>query len=275
MAMKYVKLFENWLLEAEGEVAKPATFDPKKPSKTLIVDISQENMAKLVPDWQASWLRKILNKAYYKKDTIDFDEELKVSVNYCTVGVVGNGREERGTQKKKNASNYASFKGLGEDAPFDAIKWKVVADAWDDGQLDETSDINTISFAELQKNKTPLFFVTLDGSTPETLPEKESDIYVFLKASTKSFILAPTSDSFKNGKDFAINSEFNIWTDNGDSYSTVTLGNLIMNIQNYLDNGGKLLDIKPKPQEIAKALGYEIPDNYAPGQGVKTTRGNI
>ena len=272
MAMKHVKLFENWLNEAEE--AKPATFDSKKPSKTLIVDISQENIAKIDPNWQAAWLRTILNKAYYKKDTTDFDEDLKVSVDFCTVSVVGSGREEKRTGTKKTASNYATFKGLG-DVPFDGIKWKVDAGAWDDGQLDKDSDSNTIEFEEFQKNKKPLFFVTLDGSTPETLQQKESDINVFLKASTKSFILAPKSDSFKNGKDFAINSEFNIWTDNGESYYSVTLGNLIMNIQNYLDTGTKLLDVKPKPQEIAKALGYEIPDNYTPGQGVKTTRGNI
>ena len=271
MAMKYVKLFENWLNEAEE--AKPATFDSKKPSKTLIVDISQENIAKIDPNWQAAWLRTILNKAYYKKDTTDFDEDLKVSVDFGTVSVVGSGREEKRTGTKKTASNYATFKGLG-DVPFDGVKWKVNADAWNEGQLDNNSDTNTIVFEEFQKNKKPLFFVTLDGSTPETLQQKESDINVFLKASTKSFILAPNSDSFKNGKDFAINSEFNIWTDNGSGYSTVTLGNLIMNIQNYLDTGTKLLDVKPKPQEIAKALGYEIPDNYAPGQGVKTTRGN-
>ena len=41
--MKYVKLFENWLNEAEGEV-KP--FDAKVPGTTLVVDITQEDLLK-------------------------------------------------------------------------------------------------------------------------------------------------------------------------------------------------------------------------------------
>ena len=39
--MKHIKLFENWLNEAES-TAK--AFDPKKPYNTLVVDITKEQL---------------------------------------------------------------------------------------------------------------------------------------------------------------------------------------------------------------------------------------
>lgn len=70
--MKYVKLFENWLNEAE---VKP--FDSKNPGETLIVDITVEDMFK-DDVTAASTLESVLNRAIAKKDSADAPKAVKV-----------------------------------------------------------------------------------------------------------------------------------------------------------------------------------------------------
>lgn len=72
--MKYLKLFENWLNEAEGEV-KP--FDPKNPGASLVVDITAGDMFK-DDQTAATTLESILNRAIAKQDSPEAPKAVKV-----------------------------------------------------------------------------------------------------------------------------------------------------------------------------------------------------
>lgn len=72
--MKYVKLFEHWLYEAEGGV-KP--FDPKNPGATLLVDITVGDMFK-DDETVSATLESVLNRAIAKQDSPDAPKSVKV-----------------------------------------------------------------------------------------------------------------------------------------------------------------------------------------------------
>ena len=73
--MKYVKLFENWLNEAEGGAVKP--FDAKDPGETLVVDITEEDLYK-DPKVMHIILQSMFNRGAAKKDSPDVPEAIEV-----------------------------------------------------------------------------------------------------------------------------------------------------------------------------------------------------
>jgi hypothetical protein len=72
--MKYVKLFENWLNEAEEGKSEVKPFDPKKPYETLVVDITNEDFAKSDKK-QKIVIESILARCFDKTEKV---EESKV-----------------------------------------------------------------------------------------------------------------------------------------------------------------------------------------------------
>ena len=92
------------------------------------------------------------------------------------------------------------------------------------------------------------------------------------KPSPSAVFVFPTDAYISDKKDFALNIKFGILTWNSTSGypNSVSLGGLCdLFIKDFKTNGW---NSRPKPQVIAKALGYEVPDNYTPGQGVEKTK---
>lgn len=272
--MKYVKLFENWLNEAE--VAKPAPkFNTMSPSKTLVVDISQKNMAACLAksnDSLSNALYSFLSRGYAKKDPLDDGEDQIICVP-CRIGY--SGTEEKKVGNKKKYYFTQSILDDYSDLGFPESKAKLI---WENPDGDDSGDTgedgNVDQFVQMKKNKAPVFFISKSDFTPKV--DKDG----FFEPSPGAFYLIPAdtkenwNDTFKGTeKDFALDSQFTIIDGRMLGNQTVTLGDLVLNIQDALNNNKRIKPSSPKPQEIAKALGYEIPDNYAPGQGVETKKG--
>jgi hypothetical protein len=136
-------------------------------------------------------------------------------------------------------------------------------------KYDVKAEISGNQFQEglmnLQKNKTPIFLVT---STKENwFVEKDSGKWINL--SRKIVILFPESmDKWevKKPKDFA----FDVFLLKMDSPKRegypVYLGSLIKDIKN-ITSDKDFSQQYGKPNDIAQALGYTIPDNYTPKMG--------
>jgi hypothetical protein len=269
--MKYVKLFENWLNEAEGGAVKPApAFNPKKPSKTLVVDISQKDMAACLTTTESlqNCLYSFLNRGYFKKDPLDSDEDQIICVP-CRIGY--SGRDEKKVGSKKKYYFTQSIKNDYEDLGFPDNRAKLIwedPDADPDASGDSGVDGNVKQFKEMKENKAPVFYITKSGFIPKV--DKDE---VF-QPSPGAFFLIPAdtkynwNDTFKGTeKDFALNSQFTIIDGRDLNNQTVTLGDLVLNIQDALNNNKRIKPSSPKPQDIAQALGYTIPDNYTPKMG--------
>jgi hypothetical protein len=98
MTTKYVKLFENWLVEAD-EAVKP--FDASNPGGTLVVDITVGDMFK-DESVVATTLASVLNKAIAKKDSPDVEQTIKVEkFQFETKG------DKEAFQKSIKESKYA------------------------------------------------------------------------------------------------------------------------------------------------------------------------
>ena len=142
--MKYVKLFENWLNEAEGEV-KP--FDAKVPGTTLVVDITQEDLLKDSKETHKI-LQSMFNRGMAKKDAPDVEESIKVIPLYV------------GDSKAPNKDPFLSQASSGGSLVMKSIivndsegnKYNVKVETGG-SQLED-------DLKALQKNKTPIFLVT-------------------------------------------------------------------------------------------------------------------
>jgi hypothetical protein len=91
----------------------------------------------------------------------------------------------------------------------------------------------------------------------------------------KTFLFFPIGVVGNGGdKDFCLNVEGHLinWSDTKESVQTIktTLGGICAFATTNFENLAILKDANAgKPQNIAKALGYEIPDNYTPKMGLE------
>jgi hypothetical protein len=121
----------------------------------------------------------------------------------------------------------------------------------------------------LQKNKTPIFLVT---SSKNESWHVDKDGVEIIQPSNEVVILLPGNNQkweIKDPKDFSLNVEFSILNGKKLSTSLISLGSIVKNIGNIASKAQLVNDKAATPKEIAGILGYKIPDNYAPKQGVK------
>ena len=254
--MKYIKLFENWLYEAE-EGGKP--FDPNNPGATLVVDITQEDLYK-DPKVMHIILQSMFNRGAAKKDSPDVPEAIKIIPLY--VGWAKHKKPEDAWHMDSNTLKEVYVSGVnGEEYVIrEHLSGEDATDA-------------TKEYENLMKNKSPIFLLTRNK---DNWFEKKGDAsWITLKASGEgagNVLLSSTSVSgnwnIKKPKDFALDSS--VWTKQQSSLqgSEISVGDLIMLMPAFV--GGGLLNKWNEPKEvteIAQALGYTIPDNYTPKMG--------
>lgn len=243
--MKYLKLFENWLNEAESGAVKP--FDPQKSIQTKVVDITNENFAKVSDvKQQRNILRGILNKCFAKKE--DYEEgEIKMypckyssdQDNRMKLDIEGKGECDLRTQNRN-----ISFPGWDKMGKFDGKNCFFVA-------LEKDTKIFTGTYGD------------------QIEPSKQADL--------PRVIIFPVGGDDPKG--FLLNSKWLVQYCNNEaikaekSFYETTLGCIAAWASDQFKDISALGDTNAgKPQNIAKILGYEIPDNYAPGQGVETKK---
>ena len=246
--MKYVKLFENWLNEAEGEV-KP--FDAKAPGATLVVDITQEDLLKDSKETHTI-LQSMFNKGMAKKDAPDVGESIKVVPLY-----VGNPKLPAkdpylippGTEKITSI--------IVNDSEGNKYNVKVETGG---SQLED-------ELKALQKNKTPIFLVT---SSKNEAWHVDKDGVEIIQPSNEVVILLPENNQkweIKAAKDFSLNVEFSILNGKKLSTSLISLGSIVKNIGNIASKAQLVNDKAATPIDVAGILGYEIPKDYTPKMG--------
>jgi hypothetical protein len=239
--MKYVKLFENWLNEAE---VKP--FDAKKSLQTKVVDITNENFAKADVKQQKYIIMGILNKCFAKKE--DF-EEGETKIYSCIY------------RSNTNDVLKLDIPGIGECDVRTGNK-NTIFPGWDKmGKFDE-------------KN---CFFVALEKDTKILSGTYGDQIQPTTKPDLVRLIIFPVGGD--DPKDFLLNSKWLVQNCNKEainaekSFYETTLGCIAAWASDQFKDANTLNNKNAgKPQEIAKALGYEIPENYTPGQGVETSK---
>jgi hypothetical protein len=252
--MKYVKLFENWLNEAEGGAVKP--FDPKAPETTLVVDITQEDLLK-DPNRTRQILESMFNRGMAKKDAPDVEEAISVIPLY--VGStdsskdpfnVGNATE--GSLRGKQIISSITLRDNNNKLYF--LKTKMLAEQ----QLQD-------ELIALRQNKTPIFIVKRDDYEEWY----EEDNVKKIDSSNKNIIiLFPLNNEkyeIKAAKDFSLNVEFSIFEKV--RFMPISLGSIVQSLAANLGKSNFINDKEVKPQRIAELLGYKIPDNYTPKMG--------
>ncbi len=231
--MKYVKLFENWLNEAEEGKSEVKPFDPKKPGETLVVDIS-------VNDFTEENIQKnlgiLLSKCIDKTEKKDNKNSNLFIQSYTLYGNSWKGSIATiGLKAKDGNMNYVEL-----NQKLSRLSGDLMKDY-------ENSEV---------------FYVSLyEGD--DWINDKK-----YIQKKPKSFLIFGFWSS--DVKDFALNLESTVITlDEKMSFaSKTTLGTICAFATTKFENIATLSDKQAgTPQNIAKALGYEIPDNYAPKDG--------
>jgi hypothetical protein len=231
--MKYVKLFENWLNEAEEGKSEVKPFDPNKPEETLVVDITQNDLREG-----------------------DIQKNLGILLSKCIDK----------TEKKDNPNSNLNF----QSYTLKGISWK-----GDIATLELELKGGNTNYLELNQN-----LKNVAGNLKNNYEDSEA-FYVslyegedwindkkYIKRKPKSFLIIGLSNPEVN--DFALNSESMVITlDEKMSFaSKTTLGTICAFATTKFENIAELSNKQAgTPQNIAKLLGYEIPDNYAPKDG--------
>ena len=228
--MKYIKLFESWLNEADTN----SKLDPKKPDSTLVVDITVGDIKQNQADVKNIYA-SIFKKFEFKKDG---------SLGETSKNNIFEGKIEAFIAKGDDNSNYLKFsadkKLLFSLENADAKKFGITE--W---QVDSFND------------KQAYFYCVGDCIKDGTIKDK-----------TKSFLF--TSSNFRNDKSSILKSTWYVWLLNEDSdkvQDTVTLGQIGNFIASGFDVSKLLDEDAGKPGTVAKLLGYEVPDNYISKQG--------
>ncbi len=254
--MKYIKLFENWLNEADNTGVKP--FDPKKPEETLVVDISQEDLLK-DPNRTNRILQSIFSRAMAKKDAPDVEESISVIPLYVNSKNPSKDPfiETTATEGKNRGKEIISSIMLYD---YNNKLYFLKTNMLSDEQLRD-------EIISLQKNKTPIFIVMKEDYDDWY---EEGDINKIQSSNKNIIILFPSNlqkYEMNDAKDFSLNVEFRIF-ENVRFAPPITLGSIVKDIAANLGKSNFIFDKSVKPQDIAQALGYEIPENYTPKQGV-------
>ena len=249
--MKYIKLFENWLNEAE---VKP--FDAKAPGATLVVDITQEDLLKDSKETHTI-LQSMFNRGMAKKDKPDVEETIKVIPLY--LGDPKDSNKDPFLSQASSSGSLVMKSIIVNDGEGKKYNVKVETGG---SQLED-------DLKSLQKNKTPIFLVT---SSKNESWHVDKDGVEIIQPSNEVVILLPGNNQkweIKDPKDFSLNVEFSILNGKKLSTSLISLGSIVKNIGNIASKAQLVNDKAATPKEIAGILGYKIPDNYAPKQGVK------
>lgn len=239
-----------------GGGVKP--FDPSKSYKTLVVDITNDNFAKS-GDRKNTVLRTILERAFNKTENVADDGKSLSITNPFTID----------WKESEGGGKIQKFRMDLTDNKNNVVKIEAQVD----------SDGNLKTFESFDKKQCYIIF-TVDGDyyDKETGDTKyKYSQSEFLGRKNGRFLIFPMDDG--DSKDFILNSKWLVYhhTDpNKNSAKRVyetTLGCLAALAASDFKNLAVLEDSNAgKPQNIAKALGYEIPDNYTPGQGVEKTK---
>lgn len=236
--MKHIKLFENWLNEAEGSAK---ALDPSKPNDTLVVDITKEELF-ADETKTALILQSLLSKAFDKTEKLTSP---KVSVQKFTAydyPVAPGGFYLKLSTKTQTEGEYRVF-----------LPKKAASE---------------LALSDMTSLKDPVYLVTLENKQ-DWVDEK-----LKINMDAKTFLLFKNPDDEGQKEDFALNSSWQVvGGDKKDEVITCTLGQILALASTKLENSAMLKDAKAgTPQSIAQLLGYKIPENYTPGKGVETSK---
>lgn len=232
--MKYLKLFENWLNEAEEGKSEVKPFDPKKPGETLVVDIDGNDFSIDDSKYTSRIIASMLGRCV-KKDEKGTDPELTV-IKMKIDEVTSQGQ---------------------------ALSIMYVKEA----NVNVAHKIRMIIPNELSNLENTYVYYISKNASDDWVNDKG-----FISKQPKTFLVFDTG-GIEEG--FVLDREFTVvdWSNNKTNLVEpikTTLGGICALATTNFDNLAVLKDANAgKPQSIAKALGYEIPDNYAPKQGVK------
>jgi hypothetical protein len=262
--MKYIKLFENWLNEAE---VKP--FDASNPGETLVVDITVGDMFK-DDKTIASTMESVLNKAFAKKDSADVSKSLRV---------------ERFQFEFKDKGAFQTYlKEHPSALPLTNIdtKEKYFIQYFD---LD-SNDISSIE--KLIENNQTLLLVSPEGSQySKEMKRKNLDTRPVIGLTNDVFLLACDTDAKTwDGYPSTFGAETSIMdTKNLVKFNLLSGGSVNVNTCNFIGlfqimsnpnvrkTAIEKLSFKTYPiadfdiSQVAKTLGYKVPDNYTSKQG--------
>ena len=247
--MKYIKLFENWLNEAE---VKP--FDANNPDETLVVDITEEDLYK-DPKVMHIILQSMFNRGAAKKDSPDVPEAIEVIPLYVGWAKQVNPKEPWHLTSEGNLKGFYVRGVNGEEY---TVVNKLNGD--DLGKTIETLEA-------LHKEKTPIFLVT---NAKDSWFEKKEDGNLFINLKPNNILLLPNWNSgkweIKNPKGFALDSKIEYrGQERKGGFFNQQLGGLVESMSNFGKSGWA--SSVSHPTELAKTLGYEIGKDYTPKMG--------
>ena len=229
--MKYIKLFESWLNEAEEGQAEVKPFDPKNPGETLVVDIDGYDLSKDDSKYTSRIIASMLGRCV-KKD-------------------------EKGTDSDLNVIKMKVDEVTSQGPAISIIDVK---------EGNASHKIRMIIPKELSLEiNTYVYYISKNA------PDAWVNDKGFIFKQPKTFLVFDTGGIDKG---FALDREFTVvdWSNNKTNEVEpikTTLGGICALATTDFENLAILKDTnEAKPQNIAKALGYEIPPNYAPKQGV-------
>jgi len=241
--MKYLKLFENWLNEAEGATSEVKPFDPSKPFDTRIVDISNEDFTKADDEQKRVIIGSILAKCFDKSEKVT---DSKIRVSFFTVTdfktVPGQDKTDNVRFTLKDKDGNAAF-------------------------------ITCINAGKIQDAKS-IYVVSMGGE--DILGGSHKDTIEQTNNPEKKKIVLVSSDKAGKPEDFVLSSDWIVYDHTKGAKETIiesTLGNIAAFATTKFANIAMLKNANAgNPKNLAKALGYEIPENYAPGKGVEVEK---
>jgi hypothetical protein len=242
--MKYVKLFENWLLEADGGGVKP--FDPSKPGETLVVDINGDDFKK----GGSALIKNILAKCFEKTEDISSDDKITIK------------ELEIDGDHWDSDNSWMIFKSK-EDSGAVTIKFDLTYVLREHGS---TQDFRINIFP---KSK-PCYIVSVNNSNlvKETKYGWAKTNAIILK-NPKTFLIS-FHEPIDKGTDSVLNIDctvFDLTLSYPKEYRTTFGSVCALTSADFKEFAVLKNKDAGTPKNIAKALGYEIPDNYTPKQG--------
>ena len=252
--MKYVKLFENWLNEAENKV-KP--FDPKNPWSTSLLDISAKDVYNLFYTKGADLklaedvMNRILTSIYLKSD----GNEKELKKTEFDGSAMAFTFKYKPNEKDYKGKRYITF------TLADGTEAILKEDSWSHWGMDEDN---------LEKlDQSGIGFVITDqGSTNQTITRKhKGDIHLSPK-NTDTFLFP--NGGVQDESKIAITScnytVFRLFPTLGPPVEKSPLFNALAYASRD-DSKALLGKGEPSLADLGNYFGYTIPDNYTPKQG--------
>lgn len=259
--MKYVKLFENWLLEAEGGV-KP--FDPSKPFETLMVDITAKETSVIFDKDKdlkqaESLMNRFLKSIYKKSDGPELEGE---TIPLKAIAFKSEFFHRDNTSElSKSKKSYIELTDSNGNAILlmDDSEGSVIGTGWKELGLWEGRTL-TIS---IKDNFNGLVFIITKENDIQTKESKNDNKNIVLNKGDIILALSSMDASEKRpsvlGQDCAVIQFGKV---------PQTRMSLFTALKYCADDSQKLRSTGiEKPSVLASYLGYTVPDNYTPKQG--------